>query len=484
MKNSFWLGLQYIVAIVASLVTLKLNLWNFGASDFGCWLTITAFWGAAFVIDAGFSTSAVVFIAEARKKHDAPAIDRICSTAFCFFIAGAALLYGLAWFLMHIVLRSSLFSSFPASLPVATLSSLVGIAGAFSFIQGGLRSFFEGMEEFAVVCKIGIASIVLSLVFISAVAFWRMSLIALSMANVLSAVIAVFATLTVFRLKFRHIHLSPRNISIQTARSLFTFGFQVQLATIFGSLIDPVIKFSLGKFLGMEQVSCYEIARRFAIAFSGLFSTAFRNILPASSKYSAGSDFRGFLQSNMLQRIISFGNIYSGFFFGVCAIATWGLMHYWFGSDGSLRYFFLLAMAETVNIMFYPFYVSLIGDRKTGILVLLQLINFCLIACSILLGCRLFRSNLVLFSYVLSVAAADVILYFYFKKTYSYDILKGMGMGCLLKFVCLLLFLGSGIAATFAVSGLIAVLFVSVASGLLNAADYARIIRTRRLTIS
>ncbi|MBK8663779.1 MAG: hypothetical protein IPN18_19055 [Ignavibacteriales bacterium] len=44
-RNNIWLAAHYIFTMVASLVSLKFNLLNFGSDIFGVWVLISSIWG-------------------------------------------------------------------------------------------------------------------------------------------------------------------------------------------------------------------------------------------------------------------------------------------------------------------------------------------------------------------------------------------------------------------------------------------------------
>ncbi len=82
-RNNIWLAAHYIFTMVASLVSLKFNLLNFGSDIFGVWVLISSIWGLSNVVDLGFG---LALIRAVSKERDNPEmLGRVTSTGFVFF---------------------------------------------------------------------------------------------------------------------------------------------------------------------------------------------------------------------------------------------------------------------------------------------------------------------------------------------------------------------------------------------------------------
>ncbi|MBK6914004.1 MAG: hypothetical protein IPH11_10220 [Ignavibacteriales bacterium] len=69
-RNSLWLALQYLIGLIISLITLKLNLSQYGEQIFGGWILLSSLWGFGKVIDLGYGTALIKYIAEFKNDPD------------------------------------------------------------------------------------------------------------------------------------------------------------------------------------------------------------------------------------------------------------------------------------------------------------------------------------------------------------------------------------------------------------------------------
>ena len=90
-KNSSWLSFQFIITLIFSLLILKLNLKHYGEKPFGIWILLASIWGFGAVLDFGFNTAIVKYVAELR--NDIQKINKLLSSSFfVFLITGFAIL--------------------------------------------------------------------------------------------------------------------------------------------------------------------------------------------------------------------------------------------------------------------------------------------------------------------------------------------------------------------------------------------------------
>lgn len=409
-KNSVWLSIQYLSTLIFSFITLKINLSNFGQEQFGIWLLLASFWGISSVIDMGFGTSIIRYVAEARNRNDFSGVNKIISTGFLIFIVlGLILLVG-GNFLGNVIYFDNpnlINKAFSGEAKIVFL--LLGLAFYLRYITILLKSIFEGLKNFVLHSQLSIlynCLILVAVIFISAL---KLSLVSLAMAYFLSSVLLLVLHFVYLKIKYPEVSFSKSLLKYSEIKSLFKFSMSVQVASIFGAFIDPLIKYFLGSFISIETVSSYEVARRFAVAISGLFATSFRTILPKASVLKNRNEFGEFIMSEGI-KITKLGIVYSGFTYGVFSVIIIIIIKLWFGIEQSIFIFLILSLPETVNNAGYAVYMTCLGIGKAFYLAVIQGVNLILISLSLIFGIWLFKGYLGLLGFFASELIVNFLL--------------------------------------------------------------------------
>ena len=423
-KNSLWLSIRYLTILIFSLLTLKLNILNFGKELFGIWLLFSAFWGIGSVIDFGFGTAIIKYIAEADNRNDNREINIIISTSYLiFFILGFFLFIAgttggyLIYFTNANIIKPEYFIYFLFVFIVLGLSSYARYISIF------FKSIFEGFQNFVIPSKFGIVNA--SLIFLSVVLvyFFNGSLIILALSYFVSNLVILFLQYFYLKRYYSSIQFKLSFIELSKVKPLFKFSISVQFATLIGSLIDPVIKYLIGNFIALDTVTYYEIARRFATAISGLFATAFRTILPKASILKTKEDIYKYINLEGIN-ITRMSIAYSGIAYGCLSFLIIGIIKLWFGYNQSVLLYLILLLPETINNFGYFNYMLLIGIGKASKIVIVQSLNIILIWISVITGIYLFKGYLGLFGYLIAEVIVNIFILSFVKKYSSMSIIN------------------------------------------------------------
>ncbi len=409
-KNSFWLSIQYLSTLIFSFITLKINLSSFGKELFGIWLLFASFWGISSVIDLGFGTAIIKYVAESRDREDYTNVNKIVSTGlFIFIILGLILLVGGFFLGYAIYFNNPNLIKGPMSSSVTGVFILLGLAFYVRYIVSLLRSIFEGLKDFVLPSILNLfynCFILFSVILVYAV---KLKLEYLALAYFISSFLLLLLHYIFLKIKYPEISFGKTLLKLNQIKSLFKFSISIQAASIFGAFIDPVIKYFLGSFISVETVSSYEVARRFAVAISGLFSTSFRTILPKASVLKNRSEYSEFIMSEGV-KISGLGISYSGFIYGVLSLVIIAFIKFWFGIDQSIFIFLILSMPESVNNAGYSIYMICIGIGKAFYIAVIQGVNLILISVSLLVGIWLFKGYLGLIGFFASELIVNLLL--------------------------------------------------------------------------
>ena len=270
-KDSLWLSIQYSIPLVLSLIGLKLNLLTFGNINFGIWILLSSIWGVGSSLDLGFNISSIKFIAQ--YKNDTFKVNKIISTGFLLFIILGFIIVVAGYGATEIIYFKN-----RALIPAQMLSLsriveyLLAITFYLQFVFSVFRAIFEGHKDFILPAKISIASSIIQFALIVLIFLVKGNLIFLGLSNLCITLLqgALFYYFLGKRYSELKIKLCYANYA--TFKEIAKFSISVQVINLLGSLLDPIIKYIIGSYSDKKLIPAYEIARKFALAISGLYS--------------------------------------------------------------------------------------------------------------------------------------------------------------------------------------------------------------------
>lgn len=434
-KNSLWLASQYSISLVLSLIGLKLNLLAFGSDVFSVWILIFSIWGIGSAVDFGFGISTVKFVAQ--YKSDINKVNNIISTGFFLFLILGLLIVASGYFI-----AGQFYLNNPKLIPLREVHSakiLCFISGVIFYIQYVTiiyRSVFEGHEDFIRTSKIALLNSFLNFVFIVIVYVFHLHIVYLAIFNLVTAIVQFFFYYFAFSKHYSYLKIGYNFVNIATFKEIFKFSISVQAAFFIGALIDPIAKYIIGNYSENKLIPPYEIAKRFSLAISGLYSFAFKNALPKVSKLSTKEEYIHFLSVDGV-KLSKLGISFSGLFFGVFSIFFTCIFKYFYGYDESVLLFLILGLAESYNNTGYILYVFILGMGKALFLSMLQALNVVLIAVLLISCLFLFHNGLGLLGYYISVFIANITMLLFIKKHVGLSIFSFYKRTSFWKLICL-----------------------------------------------
>ncbi len=434
-KNHIWLSLQYLASVIISLITLKLNLLNFGTELFGYWILISSIWGFGIAIDFGFGKAIIKYVSEYREKDESK-INSILSSSFFLFS-----LFGLGVFIIILFIAFTIYFGASGIIPLDNganfllICIILGISFYFRYISIFLRSVFEGYNNFVLSSQISLLNNVLILLSVILALLLNQTMEVLAYYYLISAFITMIALYVAFRIQYPNISISIKHFEFKYAKKVVKFSIAIQGAAIFSSLIDPVIKYLLGS-VSISSISSYEIARRFVMAISGLFNNTFRPILPKASALTAGESYTNFV-FGYCDKVSKLGITYSGIVFGIGSIILSFIIKNVFGLDEAILIFLILALPESVNKLGFPIYNFLLGIGKAYFLTIMQLINLVVISFCVYVGLEISQSSIGLLGYWVSVIIGNIIMMWFTYRLTSISMWKYLKLSKAFKLVFL-----------------------------------------------
>ncbi|MFO7447598.1 MAG: hypothetical protein R6W90_14600 [Ignavibacteriaceae bacterium] len=415
-KNSLWLSIQFITSIVIAFINLKLNLLNFGENIFGIWVLFSSFWGVGSILDFGFGTGIVRFIAQLSVNDNKEEILRLIFTGLIIFIIGGTLIL-----IAGNIVSNYLFFNNNNLIPsdyfklAKKVFFLLGINFFIQYLFSFFRSILDGLNNFVLSSKMLIIHNILGFASVLTALTFNLDLFSLTIFYTISSASICCFTFIILLIKYRLFNFNISLFSLTYFKKVFKYSFSIQIASLTGAFIDPAIKYIIGNFGSLSSVTYFEIARRFTIAIAGLFNTTFKNYLPKVSILTSAADQREFLLKDA-SKLSKLGVTYSGFMFGICQVFLAAVIKFWFGYDEVILIFMITSLAEIVNAFGYSLYVFFMGIGKAGILAVIQVTNFIATITILIIGFKVFNNYLGLLGYFASVIFANFLMLFYLKK--------------------------------------------------------------------
>lgn len=414
-RNSFWLALQFIISFSSTLITLKLNLDLYGKELFSIWLLLFSLWGMGASLDLGFGLTVVKYVAN-YNKHNKDKINELVSTIFFVFI-----FFGIFVFIILNVTGELLYfgtykyiSSYNHQL-FRTVFLLLGIAFLFQYLILFFRSVMEGMNNFVISSKINLANNIIILIGVLIIYFYKLSMIYLACTYVVASLVIVLAYFLLLIKSYPLLSIKKKLFNLVLIKELISYSISVQSVSFFLALIDPAMKYVIATYFRLDMVSVFEIARRAALAISGLFMASFKIILPKTSVLKTKEQYRDFLLTDGI-KYVKMGLTYSGITYGILSLPIILFLKYWFRMDEIVLFFLLLSLPEIINNVGYTIYNFILGIGKAYFIVLVQFINVTIITSSLILGFSLFRNIFGIFGYFFTVVFVNFLMLLFVKK--------------------------------------------------------------------
>ncbi len=374
-KNSFWLSFQYVLAIIVSIVGLKVNLLTYNNEIFDIWIIALSFWNLLAFIDFGLPTSLIRSIAEYYHKFQFKKLNILFSSVYVVYIISLCILIPLAITLCeYLYLTNEQIIKAKLIYQSREVFYILSFSFIFNFLSKPYRSVLEGINNYYISAKVSIVQNVLILVSVLTCWLIHLDIKYLALGYSLSTGV-MFLLLIYFNRKIcPEIKISLNNLSFKEIRLQFQFSLFVQLATFSGAMIDPSVKYILAVYLPSGYVTYYEVARRTAVAISGLFGNVFRTLIPKTSILSTFEEQTIFLKTEAV-KISKFGQFFSASTVGIGGIIISFFIQSFYGFEKSVMIFYILGATESFNNFGIALYYFMFGAGKSFQIFLLQTLN-------------------------------------------------------------------------------------------------------------
>jgi O-antigen/teichoic acid export membrane protein len=353
-RNAVMAVAQVVVTGIVLFFLYRFLLQTLGAELVGVWSVVLAAASVSKIGELGFSGSALKYTTRYLASGEKQAAAQVVETTLITIGTTLALLLAagyplLAWLLAKIIPASHLTDAY-AVLPYALASIwLTALAGIFLSALDGCHRIDRRARI------IMIASLLLLLMTWLLVPVW--GLIGMAWAQMVQGA----GLLLMGWLALRHELPGLRmRWSGRLFREMFHYGFNFQVMSLFGLLVDPVSKALMAKFGGLSATAYYEMANRMVAQFRALLVAANQAVVPqVADLHERAPDEIGSLYRDAYRTIFFLSlPIYSG----VIAIAPLASV-VWIGSYEAqfVTYAALLVLAYWMNALAGPAYFVNLG---------------------------------------------------------------------------------------------------------------------------
>lgn len=421
-KNAAWLATNFIISSISSLLILKLNLENFGNQRFGIWLLLSSIWGFGTSLDLGFGTSIIKYVAEYNKKNSSERISvLLASSLIIFSVLGVLIILVGNIFAFQFYFSNEKIIAYQFKQEFIVVFVILSINFFIRYLTVFFNNIFEGLSEFSISSKLLILQSLMNLINVVIVFAYRLSIIHLTIGQLIVTIINFLLFWTFLKLKHQNYSVHPRYFEFLELKKILSFSFNVQLMSIFNTIIDPIIKFIIARFYQVNTIPAYEIARRITIAISGLFFSSFKFILPKASGLITKEHQKEFLENSIIN-FSKIGVLYSVIFYGILLPVIIFCIDYVFNLREAILIFLILSMPETINNFGYSLYNFILGIGKVSILILIQLNNLITTTITVILFFLIFNNIFGMIGYLFSVIAGNIIMLIFLKNEFKLNI--------------------------------------------------------------
>lgn len=333
-----------------------------GVEQLGIWSVVLATASAANLANLGLSGGVVRFVARDRARGDLGRAAQVVDTAAITLAALVGvllpLLYPLLAHLLPHLFQAEHLSEALSILPCALLSLWVTMVA--SVFSGAL----DGCERMDLRSGLVIAGQLLLL----PLAFWlvpRHGLVGLAWAQIGQGLLLLLGGRLLLKKALPGLPLLPSRWRTPVLREMLAYGANIQLATLFMLLLDPVVKALMARFGGAAAAGYFEMANQLVVKVRGLIVMANQAVVPHAAMLAetAPERLRELYRQNVRALIF-------------IALPTMTLLFAWAGGASWLlireyRAEFvailgLLALAWGANIFCGPAYFINLGSGRVG----------------------------------------------------------------------------------------------------------------------
>lgn len=275
--NAIMTSAHVVINATILFILYKFALSVLGIERLGVWSLVLATASAGTILQLGFTTSIVKFVAKYLALDDKLAIARIIETSVIsiglFIGVMLACLYPVGKIVLEYLIPGENQPEAIAVLPYALLALWLFIV-SYAY-QSGLDGFQAIVSRKLILVVAGIAQL--------SIAYFSIPLdgvLGLAYAQIVQSLIILFGSGFLLKRQLPILNIIPRRWSTKTFKEMFRFSASLQAMSVCEMIVDPITKVLITKFGGLAMTGYYDLASRMGYQIRALVVIANEVLVP------------------------------------------------------------------------------------------------------------------------------------------------------------------------------------------------------------
>jgi O-antigen/teichoic acid export membrane protein len=315
-----------MVGVVTGLLVLPINIHYLGQSAYGLWMltaSVTAYFS---VLELGYGSAVIKFVAEYRTRRDVRALNEILSTLMTVFSLLGTLAYAIA--ILVAWLLPLIFNLEPGQVGTArTILLIIAANVTLHFVMAAYGAVVNGFERFYLNNLIGAGAAIAGAVVNVLVLWLGYGLVELVAATTLARMAPYYLYYRNARAVFPALHISFGLFRRERLRELTSFSIYFAITDWASRLNYAVDTFTIGIFLNTAAVGVYSVGLRLSEALfrmtNQLHSFLFPAVVEQATEGRVDAQRRLMVQASRFQLAVALALCGSVIAVGDRLIRTW-----------------------------------------------------------------------------------------------------------------------------------------------------------------
>lgn len=412
-KNIFSGSLAAAGSVIVSVVAYPIYLHFLGAELYGLWAVLTVIIFFSSIGNFGIDEALIKYIAEEYEKKNIENIKEFISTGINLLLVNGIIIFIILKLLENLLL-SALNLNAAYVLVFKNIFPYIVILSVFILIVNFVNAILKGLGRFDHASYILLSGRVFALLisillFINGYKIWS-----LYWGQLLSFVFVLLLS-SHFVGRIIGIFYNPLKGKKAMLVRLVKFGGTITVSKAFAMFLEPFIKVAITRYIGLTEVTYFEIANKVVMQIRSLFERGISAIMPEVSRLSATIKNAKVRISEMMRRVNRL-NVLVGssvfillFFIGEPLLKLWLSAGY---CEVITIAFRIIIVGYLINLLSVPSYYYFMGSGQVRFCFFNHLIqtvlNFILVV--VLISFDIVNFQLLITVYASSVAISSIVL--------------------------------------------------------------------------
>ncbi|KPK67868.1 hypothetical protein AMJ87_12735 [candidate division WOR_3 bacterium SM23_60] len=406
------------IGILVSIVAYPLYLYFLGAELYGLWALLNVVIFFSSIGNIGIDEAIIKYVAEEYEKKNMFGVITYISTGLTLLLINGIVIFIVLSLLknhlprllnldaIHAVLFHNLF------LHIVFLSIFVLVVKYINAILKGLGRF----DQASYILLIGrIGGVAFAIIFLmSGLSIW-----ALYWGQVISFALVLIASSLLITHKIGF-YYNPVRYKGRFLINLLTFGGTMTVSKVLAMLLEPFIKVTITRYIGLAEVAYFEIADKIVRQIRSMFERGISAVMPEVSRLLATAGDATERVFSVMKKLNRMNALVGGLLFLVLFVVAGPVLKLWLGAQyhpAIIVAFRIILVGYVFNLMSVPPYYFFMGGGRVIFCFLNHfiqaLINVCLVVTLVLLEAVTFDRVMIVYSCAVALSAIILMLMYH-----------------------------------------------------------------------